>query len=88
MAAPMDDGDGVGVGVGNTMTWLVASKASWTAGRKYAKPPAALDRATAKTAMESIRRGLRRPCEARARRPGLKPSGTSVNFRPTACESL
>src|SRR5450759_1099882 len=37
---------GDGVGDGTATTWPVASKASATAGRKYAKPPAALDRAT------------------------------------------
>src|SRR5712691_3189607 len=80
--------DGEGVGVGKTATLFVASMASWIAGKKYAKPPAALDRATAMTAMERIRRGLRRPCEARARRPGRWPSSTGVNSSPTAGSTL
>src|ERR1035437_7139802 len=72
---------GVGVGDGTSTTWPVASKASATAGRKYAKPPAALDRATAATAIVRMRKGLRRPCEARARWPGLLPSSTDVKCR-------
>src|SRR6476646_2803631 len=80
--------DGDGVGDGTTTDTFVASKASWIAGRKYANPPAALDRATAITAMERMRRGLRRPCEARARRPGRWPSSTGVNSSPTARPTL
>src|SRR5665213_1667575 len=63
-----------GVGEGTTTTCPVASKASCMAGRKYAKPPAALASTTAITARLNIRKGLRRPCEARARWPGRLPS--------------
>ena len=62
---------GEGVGVGITTAWLVASRASAKAGRKYAKPPDATERATAVTANVRMRKGLKRPCERRARWPGL-----------------
>src|SRR3979490_698226 len=88
-APPADLGVGVGdgaslpvadgVGDGTSTTWPVALKASATAGRKYAKPPDAAERATATTASVRMRKGLRRPCEARARWPGLLPSSTGVN---------
>src|ERR1700674_1570159 len=81
---PVDDG----VGDGTATAWPVASRASATAGRKYAKPPAALDSTTAATARERMRKGLRRPREARARRPGRYPSSTGVNSIPTAGAAL
>ena len=80
--------EGDALGDGTITTWPVASKASVMAGRKYAKPPAALDRATATTAIVRMRKGLRRPCEARARWPGRLPSSTGVNSSPTGASSM
>ena len=67
---PAADGDGT------LTTWAVAFHAVTAAGMKYAKPPADAENAIASSAMVSVRKGLSRPREARARCPGLKPSGT------------
>src|SRR3977135_2348696 len=80
-AAELGEGDGenkrpVGEGDGTLTTWAVAFHAVTAAGMKYAKPPAAAASAIASRAMVSVRKGLSRPREARARCPGLKPSGT------------
>ena len=72
--SPLGDGDGI------FTTCAVALKAVTAAGMKYAKPPAAAESATASKAMVSVRKGLSRLRDARARCPGLKPSGTGDHF--------
>lgn len=91
MNAPCDatagggDGDGENRmaptdGEGTITDWLVDWNAVTTAGRKYEKPPATADRAIASAVRVMVRKGLRRPRDARARCPGLKPSGTGNHF--------
>jgi hypothetical protein len=70
----------VGEGDGTLTTCAVALKAVTAAGMKYAKPPAAAESAIASRAIVSVRKGLSRPRDARARCPGLKPSGTGDHF--------
>ena len=84
-AAWLGEGDGeksrpAGDGEGTLTTCAVALKAVTAAGTKYAKPPAAAESAIARIAMVSVRNGLSRPRDARARCPGLKPSGTGDHF--------
>jgi hypothetical protein len=81
------DGDGEkrtlrGDGDGMLAAWPVSWSAVAAAGRKYANPPATAERATASTTRLMVVKGLRRPRDARARCPGLIPSGTGPHCTP------
>jgi hypothetical protein len=74
------EGEGDGEGDASAMSWPVACRAVAAAGMKYAKPPATAATALASTARKMMRIGLMRPRDARARRPGLIPSGKGKHF--------
>src|SRR5215472_12863658 len=70
----------VGVGVGTRITWPVESRASWAAGRKYARPPATEESTMASRTRKLVRSGLSRRRDALLRCPGLNPRSTGEHF--------